>query len=207
MTLTENAYSAIETTLAKATARYRYTEVIPRTFLIGQNSQSWDQEKLFSGQPFRRFILALSTNAGFVGAKTMNPFHNQNFGLRSITVYRNGHPIAGTPLETDTDKKMYLNSMGALAFHEHGQRISLEEYATHYLLVFDLTSTHQASPDYLHPGLTSSSISISLRFDTALAQITEVLFLRETTSTRYINNSRKVSKNYYIAPDTAITRK
>ena len=149
----------------------------------------------------------MSTNAGFVGAKTTNPFHYQKFNLRSITVYRNGQPIAGTPLETDTDKKMYLNSMGALAFHEHGHGISFEEYANHYLLVFDLTSTHQASHDYLHPELTSASISISLRFDTALAQITEVLLLGECASTVYINNSRKVSKNYYIAPDTAITRK
>ena len=80
MTLTENAYSAIETTLAKATARCRYTEIIPRTFLIGQNSQSWDQENDFSGQPIRRFIFAMSTNAGFVGAKTTNPFHYQKFG-------------------------------------------------------------------------------------------------------------------------------
>ena len=116
MTLTENAYCAIETTLAKATARYRYMDH-SKDFLIGQNSQSWDQENVFSGQPIRRFILAMSTNAGFVGAKTTNPFHYQKFGLRSITVYRNGHSIAGTPLETDTDKKMYLNSMGALAFH------------------------------------------------------------------------------------------
>ena len=172
------------------------TEIIPRPFLIGQNSQSWDQENDFSGQPIRRFILAMSTNAGFVGAKTTNPFHYQKFGLRSITVYRNGHPIAGTPLETDTDKKVYLNSMGALAFHE---------YANYYLLVSDLASTHQASHDYLHPELTSASISISLRIDTALAQITEVLLLGETASTFYINNSRRVSKNYYIAPDNAIT--
>ena len=40
MTLTENAYSAIGTTLAKTTARYRYTEIVPRTVLIGQNSQN-----------------------------------------------------------------------------------------------------------------------------------------------------------------------
>ena len=51
--------------------------------------------------------------------------------------------------------------MGALAFHENGHGISFEEYANHYLLVFDLTSTHQASHDYLHPELTSASISIS----------------------------------------------
>ena len=199
MTLTEN--SAIETPLAKATAQYRYTEIIPRAFLIGQNSQSLDQEKVFSGQPFRRFILTMSSNAGFVGAKTTNPIHYQKIGLRSITVYRNGHPTAGTPLETDTDKNIYMNSIGALAFQEHGHgfsfnmHFSFKEYANHYLLVFDLTSTHQAAHDYLHPELTSASISISLRFDTALEQIKEVLLLDETASTIYTNNSRKVSRN------------
>ena len=95
----------------------------------------------------------------------------------------------------------------ALAFHEHGHGISFQEYANHYLLVFDLTGTHQASHDYLFPELTSASISISLRFDTALAQSTEVFLLGETASTIYINNSKKVSRKYYIAPDTAITRK
>ena len=125
----------------------------------------------------------MSTNAGFVGAKTTNPFHYQKLGLRSITVYRNDHPFAGTPLETDTNKKIHLNSMGALAFHEHGHGISIEEYASHYVLVFDLTSTHQASHDYLLPELTIASISISLRFDTSLAQITEVLLLGECAST------------------------
>ena len=97
--------------------------------------------------------------------------------------------------------------MGALVIHEHGHGNSFEEYANHYLLVFDLNSTHQASNDYLHRELTSASISISLRFDTALAQITEVLLLGEPASTIYINNSRKVLKNYFIAPDIAITRK
>ena len=29
--------------------------------------------------------------------------------------------------------------------------ISFEEYANHYLLVVDLTCTHQALHDYLHP--------------------------------------------------------
>ena len=44
--------------------------------------------------------------------------------------------------------------------------ISFEEYANDYLLVFDLTSTHEALHDYSHPELTGASIAISLRFDT-----------------------------------------
>ena len=120
MTLFENVFSAIETTLAKATARYRYTEIIPKDISNRAKLTKWGQENVCCGQPIRRFILTMSTNAGFVGAETTNPFHYQTFVWRSITVYQNGHPSAGTPFETDTDKKMYLNSMGALAFHEHG---------------------------------------------------------------------------------------
>ena len=82
-----------------------------------------------------------------------------------------------------------------------------EQYANFQLTVFNPTISQQASNDKFHPELTSASVSISLRFDAALAQITEVLLLGEAASTIYINNSRKVSKNYYIAPDTAVTRK
>ena len=140
------------------------------------------------------------------GGQNNEPIPLSKCDLRSITAYRNGHSIAGTLLETDTDKKMYLNSMGALAFDEHGHGFSFEEYANHYLLVSDLTSTHQASHDYLLPELTNASISISLRFDTALSQIIKVLLLGECASTIY-NNSKKVSKKDYIASDTALTRK
>ena len=55
-------YSATETTLAKATARYRYTEIIPRKFRIDHNLRCWDPENVFIGQLIRRFIFAMSTN-------------------------------------------------------------------------------------------------------------------------------------------------
>ena len=83
--------------------------------------------------------------------------------------YHNGHPIAGAPLESGTDKKMYLISIRARTFRDVGYGISFEEYTNHYLLVFDLSSTQPASHDYLHPEHTSAAIAISLRFDTALA--------------------------------------
>ena len=57
--------------VTKVTGRHRYTEIIPRPFLIGQNSQSWDQMNVFSAQPNRRFIIAISTNAVFVGDKQL----------------------------------------------------------------------------------------------------------------------------------------
>ena len=78
MTLIETVYSAIETTLANATARYRYTEIFPRTFLIRQGHKvGIEKMSLAVVHPIGRFMLAMSTNAGFVGAKATNPFHHQ----------------------------------------------------------------------------------------------------------------------------------
>ena len=66
-------------------------------------------------------------------------------------------------------------------------------------MVFDLTSTLQASHDYLHPELTNAAISISLRFSTALTNNIELFFfLGEKASTIYIDSARRVSKNIFL---------
>ena len=140
----------------------------------------------------------MATNEAFLGAKRVNPFHFQKFNLNSITVYRNGYPVAGTPLQTENDKKLYLNSLEALAFGQHGHGVPYNDYANHYILVFDLTSTQQASHDYLYPELTNGSISISLRFSAQLTNSVEVFLLGERSSTIYIDSSRKVSKNIFL---------
>ena len=121
----------------------------------------------------------------------------RKFGIKKMS-------LAVNPFEDSSLPCQPMLVLLTPAFQEHAHGISFEEYANQYLFVFDLTSTHQASHDYLHPELTSASISISLRFDTAVAQITEVLLLGEAASTIYINNSRKVSKNYYIAAKTQL---
>ena len=198
MTVSDNVFTAIETTLTKMPAIYRYTEIIPKTFIMSNNSSSWNQEDIFNREPIRRFAIAMTTNAAFLGSKALNPFHFRKFDLTSITVYRNGYPIAGTPLQTDDDKKLYLNSLEALAFGQHGHGIPYNKFGDHYFLVFDLTSTQQASHDYLYPELTNTSISVELRFSTALAANTEIFFLGEKSSTVYIDSARRVSKNVFL---------
>ena len=125
----------------------------------------------------------------------MNPFHFQKLGLEEVTVYRNGFPTAGTPIRTSNDKRIYFNSMAALAYVENGHGIPLTNFPNHYIMVFDLTSTQEATHDFIHPELTNSSISVELKFDADLAANTEILFLGEKASTIYIDSARNVSKN------------
>ena len=82
--------------------------------------------------------------------------------------------------------------MSALAYTKNGQGISLSVFANHYIMAFDLTSTQEATHDFIHPELTNSSLSVELKFDAALAHNVEK---GEKASTIYIDSARNASKN------------
>ena len=195
MTVSDNVVGAIEKTLLKTPAIYRYNEVITKTFLATTGQQSWKHEDIFTKEPIRIVIVALCVGAAFIGTNTANPFHYQKFGLREITIYRNGFSTAGTPMSTTDNKKLYYNSMSALAYVENGHGIPLSEFANHYIMVFDVTSTQEATHDFVHPELTNSSLSVELKFNAALAHNVEIFFLGEKASTIYIDSARNASKN------------
>ena len=145
--------------------------------------QSWKHEDIFKKEPIRRLIIALCTGDAFIGTNIVNPFSYQKFGLREITVFQNGFARAGTPMSTVDNKRLYYNSMRALAYVENGHGITLSEFSKHFIMVFDLTSTQEATHDFIHPELTNFSIPVELKFDTALTNKVEVFFLGEKSST------------------------
>ena len=199
MTVTSHVLSAIEKTLLKTPAVYRYTEVLPRTFLATAGIRSWSQEDIFSKEPVRRMIIAMSTNQSYLGTNRTNPFHYQKFNLNEIVIYRNGLPVVGTPISTTSDQRVYFNTLEALDFLDKGGHgILLADYPNHFILAFDLTSTQEASHDFIHPELTNCSISVELTFGTPLSDNVEILFLGERSSTFHVNSERKVTKNSVI---------
>ena len=78
-----------------------------------------------------------------MGGKTLNPFLFQKFKLATKTVYPNGYPVVGTLLQTDDDKKLYTNSLEALAFGLHGHGIQFNMFTHHYFMVLDMTQCCQ----------------------------------------------------------------
>ena len=62
-------------------------------------------------------------------------------------------------------------------------------------MVFVLTSTQQASHDFVHPELTNCSISVELNFSLALQNNTEIFFIGEKVSTIFVDGARRVSTN------------
>ena len=65
-------------------------------------------------------------------------------------------------------------------------------------MVFDHTSTQQASHDFIHPEVTNCTISIELKFSAALPSNIEIFFIGEKGSTIFIDSARKVSKNHIL---------
>ena len=80
MTETDNVVGAIEKTLLKIPAIYRYNEVITKTFLVTTGQQSWKHEDIFTKEPIKRVIVALCVVTAFIGTNTANPFDYQKFG-------------------------------------------------------------------------------------------------------------------------------
>ena len=142
--------------------------------------------------------ICLNTNEAFLGNNRQNPFHLRKFNLEQIYVYRNGLPVADSPISTADDKRLYFNTISDLAI-DNGHGISLTEYPNHFVMVFDLTSTQQASHDFIHPELTNCSLSVELKFSVALPNNIEIFNFGEKASTIFVDSARRVSKNHILA--------
>ena len=96
----------------------------------------------------------MATNQAYLGTNCNNPFHYKKFNLSQIVVYRNGQPIVQTPVSTTFNHRIDFNNLDALDFLDKGGHgITLDNYHNHFFLLFDLTSTQEASHNFIHPEL------------------------------------------------------
>ena len=86
----------------------------------------------FNREPIRRLAWATATHKAFLDSQGGNFFHFQ-VNLESTPVYRNSYPFAASPLQTDNDKELYLNSIEALAFENHGHGVPFADFPYHYI--------------------------------------------------------------------------
>ena len=106
--------------------------------------------------------------------------------------------MADSTISTNDNKRLYFNTISDLAYIDNGHGISLSDYPNLFIMVFDLTSTQQASHDFIHPELTNCSISIELKFLAALPTNIEIFIIGEKASTIFVDTARRVSKNHIL---------
>ena len=171
-------------------------KTLTNPFLASTGLHSWKQEDIFAREPIRRLAICLNTNEAFLGNNMQNPFHFQKFDLEQIYIYRNGLPVADSPISTNDNKRLYFNTISDLIYIDNGHGINLSDYPNHFIMVFDLNSTQQASHDFIDPELTNCSTSIELKFSAALP--TKIFIIGEKASTIFVDTARRVLKNHIL---------
>ena len=196
--LKDSVRLSIEKELINAPAHYLYIEMLNKSFII-QAGQKFC-ENLFGTDPVRRLTLCMATNGQFRGTMDTDPSHYQPFELQRLEITRgNGVPIPGTPLDMRNGRmRAYYNTICSHNFSSGsgGNGIAFKNFEDDFVLVFDLTSTREASKSLtLFPELTGASLTLKLLFEKASEKTVELFVIAERFSQFFIDSQRNLTKN------------
>ena len=188
--------------MTKSPAVYPYIESLNKSFIIQAGQNCFVKENIFGTEPVRRLTLCMVRNKFFRESTIeCTPFQYKKFQLSKIEIQRgNGDPIAGTPIDTTQNTRLFYNTICALGFTKGGNGIEMNDFEeNHYFLVFDLTSSREASKAFtLFPELTGAGITLKLSFTEALTHTVELFLVGERFSQIFIDPTRNISKNSLI---------
>ena len=86
-------------------------------------------------------------------------------------------------METVNLARIYHNSLNALGFKNGGNGIPLANFADHFMLTFDLTSSQEASKSLtIFPELTGAPLTLKLFFAKPLDKAVEIYLIGERFS-------------------------
>ena len=122
-----------------------------------------------------------------------NPLQFGKHNLRTVRLLRNGVPIV--QYNTQDNTQVYYKTLQSLLFDRDGPEITLDNYANHFYLVFDLTSTQQCNHDVYYPEIVGAPICLELEFSQPTANPLEVFVVGERLSTITIDHKGKVQKH------------
>ena len=117
--------------------------------------------------------------------------------MSKIEIQRgNGVLIAGTPIKTTKNTRLFYNTICALGFTRGGNGIEIADFeSNHYFLVFHLTSSREAGKALtLFPELTGAVITLKLSFPEALSHPVELFLVGELFSQIFIDGTQHLEK-------------
>ena len=129
--------------IAYTPVEFNYLETLAKTFIILVRQNQFIQENSFNNAPVRQIVLAMNTNSAFTGFYTENPFWYQQFDLRQNRIFRGGQSIVD--FDAAGNCRLYVTTMKAMNFQDDISSIPIDNLKDHHALVFDLTSTQDAT--------------------------------------------------------------
>ena len=179
--------------LAYTPVEFNYLETLAKTFIIPARQNQFIQEDIFNNAPVRRIAIAMITNSAFTGSYTENPFWYQQFDLRQIRILRGGKPIVD--FDAADNCRLYVTTMKAMNFQDDISSIPIDNFKDHYVLVFDLTSMHDATENCHYLDLVGKPLRLDLEFALLLEHVTELILLGERLSSLAVDKFGVAVKN------------
>ena len=163
--------------LAYVPVKYNYLEVLAKAFIIPARQNQFIQENILNNAPIRRIAIAMNTTSAFAGSLAKNPFCYQHFDLRQSRTLRGGQAIVD--FDAADSCHLYVTTMKAMNFQHDIPSIPIDHFKDHYVLVFDLTSMHDAAEKGHYPELVGEPLRLELNFTNPLENFTELIVLGE----------------------------
>ena len=135
----------------------------------------------------------MSTNSAFTGSLTENSFWYQQFDLRQIRKLTGGQPIVD--FDTADNCRLYVTTMKAMNFQDDIPSVPMDDFKDHYVLVFDLTSMHDATEFCQNSDFVAEPLRVEPNFTQPLENVTEVIVMGERMLSGAVDKFGVVGKN------------
>ena len=197
--LRTETFISLERALKKKAAQQEWQESPNTSFLITTGTSVYYQDDLFNRAPACKCVVVLVPENSFTGTYKSNPFNFEDFDLSSVRVTREGSQVGGTPIDISKSLvRLYHTTMTALGHSVGGNGITLENFANHFALVFNLTADSNLRDSTIRPELTGARLGIEFKFKTPTKQPIRVILMAERRSVALVNCNREVIKNSAI---------
>ncbi|XP_025159939.1 uncharacterized protein F54H12.2-like [Harpegnathos saltator] len=191
--------------LTRTTAKYPLTRVEVKSFTIHSGVVGETLDNVILGQIPKRIIVGFVDNKAFNGARHLNPFNFQHYGINCFSLYVDGTQIPSRPLQLkfSGNEILYaeayhtLFSGTGIHFLNETNSISRKDYSAGYtLFAFDLTPDLPANYAGQRNLVKYGSLRMEVRFERALTTTVNCLVYAEFESVLEIDSSRQVIVDY-----------
>ena len=180
--------------LAYTPVKFIYSETLATNFtIIDRQNQIVDKKKYFMTTPFPRIAIAMNMNSVFIETYTEKWFWFQQCDLRQIRILRRNQAVE--EIDCAGCFWLYVTTMKAINFQDDIPSILIHSFSDHYLLVFDLTSTQDATESFTYAELVEEPVRLELNFTFPVERIKKLILLGEGMFSVGIDKFGGVGKN------------
>jgi hypothetical protein len=184
---------AHERGLMQRNALYYFDRHELQTFTFSAGTRNKSLESITHGQLPKFLLLAMVNQAAFNGSTRHNPFWFQSFGLNSMSLFVNGEPVMGQPLEPQQHHSSeFLHLVRSL----RGKLcMTYDEFRyNNYLLAFDLSPSGSEAHQWF--GYRQGQLRLDIRFANAIDHPITLICMAVYDSCMEITKERDVLLDY-----------